>query len=335
MDIVKEAGRDGSARLHTTYRCSGCAPWRVRQVCHFECASPMTDRATAARALMAVLAQASPDELEGRWRDGTAPPPHRMLRPPETGLVMVRGRAGGTGARFNVGEMTVTRCAVELEGGAVGLAYIARARSASRRAGGGAGRITSGFGAPRVLEHSVVAPLAAAQTARRRAAAERVGRSHASNSSPWCAGRTDDCCPGSPTRRSTASGSSGASSKPSPGPVGSSTWRPRSSRPSPLHPVTAAVCLTLLDFDTPLWLDDAAARPEAVDWLKFHCGMPLAAEPARARLRAGRRCRAHAAAERVQHGHRRISRAFRYGHRAGPGPDRRHGTAADRSGHRG
>jgi len=49
--------------------------------------------------------------------------------------------------------------------------------------------------------------------------------------------------------------------------------------PAPLHPVTAAVCLTLLDFDTPLWLDDAAARPEVVDWLKFHCGMPLAAEP--------------------------------------------------------
>ena len=49
--------------------------------------------------------------------------------------------------------------------------------------------------------------------------------------------------------------------------------------PAPLHPVTAAVCLTLFDFDTPLWLDDAAARPEVVEWLKFHCGMPLAAEP--------------------------------------------------------
>jgi alpha-D-ribose 1-methylphosphonate 5-triphosphate synthase subunit PhnH len=49
--------------------------------------------------------------------------------------------------------------------------------------------------------------------------------------------------------------------------------------PAPLHPATAAVCLTLLDFDTPLWLDDAAARPEVVEWLKFHCGMPLAAEP--------------------------------------------------------
>src|SRR5262245_44928170 len=54
--------------------------------------------------------------------------------------------------------------------------------------------------------------------------------------------------------------------------------------PVPLHPATAAVCLTLLDFDTPLWLDDVAARPEVVEWLRFHCGMPLAAEPAAARF---------------------------------------------------
>jgi alpha-D-ribose 1-methylphosphonate 5-triphosphate synthase subunit PhnH len=49
--------------------------------------------------------------------------------------------------------------------------------------------------------------------------------------------------------------------------------------PAPLHPATAAVCLTLLDFDTPLWLDDAATRPDVVEWLKFHCSMPLASEP--------------------------------------------------------
>jgi len=49
--------------------------------------------------------------------------------------------------------------------------------------------------------------------------------------------------------------------------------------PAPLHPATAAVCLTLLDFDTPLWLDDAAARPDVLEWLKFHCSMPLVTEP--------------------------------------------------------
>ena len=38
--------------------------------------------------------------------------------------MMVRGRAGGTGERFNVGEMTVTRCALRLQTGENGLAYV-------------------------------------------------------------------------------------------------------------------------------------------------------------------------------------------------------------------
>jgi alpha-D-ribose 1-methylphosphonate 5-triphosphate synthase subunit PhnG len=46
------------------------------------------------------------------------------LRPPETGLVMVHGRAGGTGDRFNLGEATVTRCALRLGAGPVGVAYV-------------------------------------------------------------------------------------------------------------------------------------------------------------------------------------------------------------------
>ena len=53
----------------------------------------------------------------------------QWLRAPETGLVMVQGRAGGTGERFNVGEVTVTRCALRLgdagdAGAAVGVAYV-------------------------------------------------------------------------------------------------------------------------------------------------------------------------------------------------------------------
>jgi len=45
------------------------------------------------------------------------------LRRPETGLVMVRARAGGTGDKFNLGEMTVTRCVLRLASGAVGVSY--------------------------------------------------------------------------------------------------------------------------------------------------------------------------------------------------------------------
>ena len=50
--------------------------------------------------------------------------PPVILRSPEIGSVMVRGRAGGTGAPFNVGEMTVTRCSLKLGCGTVGHAYV-------------------------------------------------------------------------------------------------------------------------------------------------------------------------------------------------------------------
>ena len=76
--------------------------------------------ALLARAPMALL-----DPALGQHAQG-AP---RWLRPPETGLMMVQGRAGGTGERFNLGEVTVTRCALRLpaqrhEDAAVGVAYV-------------------------------------------------------------------------------------------------------------------------------------------------------------------------------------------------------------------
>ena len=50
---------------------------------------------------------------------------HRFIRPAETGMVMVRGRMGGSGAPFNLGEMTVTRCVVQLADGRHGHSYVA------------------------------------------------------------------------------------------------------------------------------------------------------------------------------------------------------------------
>ncbi|WP_425449990.1 phosphonate C-P lyase system protein PhnG [Virgifigura deserti] len=77
------------------------------------------------RAWMAVLAKAPTDALVRAWGAMSGKPAYRHLRRPETGLVMVRGRAGGTGQRFNLGEMTVSRCAVALENGIVGHGYVA------------------------------------------------------------------------------------------------------------------------------------------------------------------------------------------------------------------
>jgi alpha-D-ribose 1-methylphosphonate 5-triphosphate synthase subunit PhnG len=70
---------------------------------------------------MAVLARAPAAELQ-RLSDGLLPA-YVKLRGPEVGLVMLQGRAGGTGQAFNTGEATVARCAVRAESGAVGHAY--------------------------------------------------------------------------------------------------------------------------------------------------------------------------------------------------------------------
>jgi alpha-D-ribose 1-methylphosphonate 5-triphosphate synthase subunit PhnG len=73
---------------------------------------------------MAALANATFEDLQAlALREPL--PDHVALRAPETGLVMVRGRIGGTGAPFNVGEMTVTRCSVRLAEGTIGHGYIA------------------------------------------------------------------------------------------------------------------------------------------------------------------------------------------------------------------
>ena len=51
-------------------------------------------------------------------------PAFTWLRAPEVGSTMVRARAGATGAPFNLGEVTVTRCALTFATGEVGHAYI-------------------------------------------------------------------------------------------------------------------------------------------------------------------------------------------------------------------
>jgi alpha-D-ribose 1-methylphosphonate 5-triphosphate synthase subunit PhnH len=52
--------------------------------------------------------------------------------------------------------------------------------------------------------------------------------------------------------------------------------------PAPLPPVMAAVVAMLADFETPVWRDDALARPEIDAWLAFHTGASLVADPAAA-----------------------------------------------------
>ena len=78
---------------------------------------------TVRREAMQVLSSASADELSGLLAETGLPVAVETLRGPETGLVAVRGRIGGGGAPFIVGEATVTRASVRLASGEVGHAY--------------------------------------------------------------------------------------------------------------------------------------------------------------------------------------------------------------------
>lgn len=72
---------------------------------------------------MSVLAMASIDKLADCWRDLNLDPAFTLVRPPQTGIVGLRGRIGGGGDAFNFGEATITRATVKLECGAVGHSY--------------------------------------------------------------------------------------------------------------------------------------------------------------------------------------------------------------------
>ncbi|WJR68525.1 phosphonate C-P lyase system protein PhnG [Neorhizobium sp. CSC1952] len=83
---------------------------------------PNTDTAGRRRAA-GLLARATTGELQAAWGMLPAKPDVKPVRGPETGLVMVRGRIGGGGAPFNLGEATVTRATVLLASGTAGHAH--------------------------------------------------------------------------------------------------------------------------------------------------------------------------------------------------------------------
>lgn len=90
----------------------------------------MNDTATAQRQRTArALALADTARLAEFWAAWPDAPEVEYLRGPEAGLVMVQGRIGGSGDRFNLGEATVTRATALLHGGAllaerVGTSYV-------------------------------------------------------------------------------------------------------------------------------------------------------------------------------------------------------------------
>lgn len=76
------------------------------------------------RQRMELLARATADEFNAAWAALPASPEVADLRGPETGLVMLTGRIGGDGARFNLGEATVSRSTVRLASGHIGFGQL-------------------------------------------------------------------------------------------------------------------------------------------------------------------------------------------------------------------
>ncbi|MCW8084939.1 phosphonate C-P lyase system protein PhnG [Sabulicella glaciei] len=119
---------------------------------------------------ISVLARASAEEIGSL----AGPlPPYRRLRGPETGLTMLRGRAGGAGAVFNLGEATATRCTVALPDGTLGHGWrLGRDRHAAEVAAVMDALLQGAEG--EAWHARVVAPLAEAQRAAREQKSRRA-----------------------------------------------------------------------------------------------------------------------------------------------------------------
>lgn len=126
---------------------------------------------------LGILARARTDELEAAWNGLADRPGWHHLRRPEVGLAMVRGRMGGDGGPFNMGEMTVVRCVVQIEGGAAGVGYVAGREARRAELVALFDGLLQDPGRRAALLAGTVEPLAAAQSVRRRLAAAKAASS--------------------------------------------------------------------------------------------------------------------------------------------------------------
>ncbi|MEP3636163.1 MAG: phosphonate C-P lyase system protein PhnG [Paracoccaceae bacterium] len=122
---------------------------------------------------MGLLAKAPEGRVAALLDTAMTRPDFTWLRTPEIGSTMVRGRAGGTGAPFNIGEMTVTRCALTLGSGEVGHAYVQGRRKADAEAVALVDALMQGPHAGEIRT-AVLEPLEAEQIAVKTARAEKA-----------------------------------------------------------------------------------------------------------------------------------------------------------------
>ncbi|NSY39939.1 phosphonate C-P lyase system protein PhnG [Leisingera sp. ANG59] len=122
---------------------------------------------------MSLLSSADEARLTKLWLDYGTDPAFEFLRAPEAGGVMVRGRMGCTGAPFNLGEMTVTRCALALADGTIGHGYV-QGRSKAKAEIAAKIDALMQTGAAGTLNEAVLVPLAEARQAQKVARAAKA-----------------------------------------------------------------------------------------------------------------------------------------------------------------
>jgi alpha-D-ribose 1-methylphosphonate 5-triphosphate synthase subunit PhnG len=120
------------------------------------------------------LAKAPADRLEALWREIGAVPGYTILKRPEIGLVMVKGRISGTGAPFAAGEMTVTRAAVRLESGEIGIGYVGGRHPRQAEIAAIVDALGQRTEWQPTLDDKIIAPLAREAEARRQAVKARA-----------------------------------------------------------------------------------------------------------------------------------------------------------------
>lgn len=123
---------------------------------------------------MSVLARASLAQIKAIMERVGDMPAYTQLRAPESGAIMLRGRAGGGGRQFNLGEASLTRCAVRLEDGTAGLAYaLGRDREKAELAAV-LDALLQRSGSGRALFEREILPLAGIQAAQRELASRKA-----------------------------------------------------------------------------------------------------------------------------------------------------------------
>ena len=211
-----------------------------------------------------LVARAAPFEVDAE-----------TLRAPEIGAVMMRGRIAGTGAPFNLGEITVTRCALRA-GGRVGHGTVQ-------------GRSPEAARAAAMIDIAMQGP--AAHPPRQRSSAP-PGRAAGPRGGPRRQGRGDEgrLLHPRPRRRPMTGAAALGTGFADPARDGARALRAileAMARPGRilsvqgpaapgLSPAAAAALLTLADADAPAHL--AGPAEAATDWLAFQTGARIAAK---------------------------------------------------------